>query len=1113
MPAPKEVHSLIERFDRNREAYHSGEYNETQLRREFLDPFFMALGWDVDNELGIAEAYKDVVHEDAIKIGTVTKAPDYSFRIGGVRKFFVEAKKPSVNVRDDASPAYQLRRYAWSAKLPLSILTDFEEFAVYDCRIRPLATDKPSTNRTMYLKYSEYIEKWEDIAGVFSKDAVLKGSFDKYAGTNKAKRGTAEVDEAFLREIEEWRKILAANIAQRNANLTQRELNFAVQRTIDRIIFLRICEDRGIETYGALMALQNGEHVYKRLVEMFHRADEKYNSGLFHFRPERGRNEPPDEMTLGLKIEDKPLKDIIKSLYYPHSPYEFSVLPADILGQVYEQFLGKVIRLTEGHRAVVEDKPEVKKAGGVYYTPTYIVEYIVKNTVGRLLGDGVQGLGNGVQGFGSGVQNVGGRYGTQVVPGVRGMAEGDAPGGGSVQGLETSSAGGAIRTNQPVATGSGLDSSEHSRRLWESAQKGIPQSPLDSAGFVVGTGNTPGDSGSPQDDKHGPGGVIGGTHATSGQDVNPTHPIPNPKTLNPNPQTPTPKHVSKLRILDPACGSGSFLIGAYQYLLDWHLNWYTLEGPQKYAKGKTPTLYQGQGGDWRLTTTERKRILLNNIYGVDIDPQAVEVTKLSLLLKVLEGENEQTISRQLRMFHERALPDLGSNIKCGNSLIGPDFYEGRQLSFMDDDERLRINAFDWQREFPQVFPPSPHLRGEGRGGVGFDVVIGNPPYGMLDDDNAGPYYDRVFDSVEGRVDSFELFIERGLKLCRRTGLLGYIVPSPLLTNVYSRRLRHLILENSAIHRIVNFGYDVFKHPTVHTCIIILSSADPTNNLVSIRKQVMTPLDGIELIDYKISQTQLGQSENAVIDIFVDPQSQSVLQKLSKVGKRLGDLCYIRQCIKTGNDEEYVRAAEKPPGKPWKPSLRGKSIGRYQTSERNLYVKYGDWLARNWKNVSFYETPKIAIRETGNRIIATIDLDSRFFLSSLYAIYPMENHRSLDLKYLLGLLNSYLATYVIKKIAFDLTSGAFTKIRTNQLARLPIRTINFSDPADKARHDRMVALVEQMLDLNKKLAAVKVGHEKEALQRQIDATDKQIDELVYELYNITEQERRIVENQN
>ncbi|MFH1025414.1 MAG: DNA methyltransferase, partial [Nitrospirota bacterium] len=488
---PAEIFELIKRFEDNKEAYRSGQYNETQLRREFIDPFFGILGWDVDNRQGYAEAYKDVIHEDAIKIGSAVKAPDYCFRIGGTRKFFVETKKPLVNIKEDVNPAFQLRRYAWSAKLPLSILTDFEEFAVYDCRIKPVKTDNASASRIIYLTYDEYIRRWNNINSIFSREAVLKGSFDKYAETSRHKKGTAEVDSAFLKEIESWRDTFARNIALRNS-ITQRELNFSVQRIIDRIVFLRICEDRGIEDYGRLMALLNGSNTYRRLLEIFRYADERYNSGLFHFQKEKDRPELPDELTPMLSIDDKLLKDIIKGLYYPESPYEFSVLPADILGQVYEQFLGKVIRLTSEHRAVVEEKPEVRKAGGVYYTPTYIVDYIVKNTVGKLL---------------------------------------------------------------------------------EGAM---------------------------------------------------------------------PKQVNNLRILDPACGSGSFLLGAYQHLLDWHRDWYMNNNPQKWATGKNPTLYQAQGGDWHLTTAEKKRILLNNIYGVDIDSQAVEVTKLSLLLKVLEGENHQT---------------------------------------------------------------------------------------------------------------------------------------------------------------------------------------------------------------------------------------------------------------------------------------------------------------------------------------------------------------------------------------------------------------------------------------------------------------------------------------
>jgi len=312
-----------------------------------------------------------VIHEDAIKVGGSAKTPDYCFRIGGLRKFFVEVKKPAVPVKDDPGPAYQLRRYAWTAKLALSIVTDFEELAVYDCRIRPRPTDKPTTARVKYLTYDQYADRWGEIAAIFSKEAILQGSFDKYAESNRRKRGTAEVDTEFLKEIERWRDLLARNIALRNPRLSVRDLNYAVSKTVDRLIFLRMCEDRGVETYAQLRALINGPKVYERLVTVFRRADERYNSGLFYFQQEKDRSDAPDELTPNLAIDDGILKDIIKGLYYPECPYEFSVLPADILGQVYEQFLGKVIRLTKGHRAVVEEKPEVRKAGGVYYTPTY----------------------------------------------------------------------------------------------------------------------------------------------------------------------------------------------------------------------------------------------------------------------------------------------------------------------------------------------------------------------------------------------------------------------------------------------------------------------------------------------------------------------------------------------------------------------------------------------------------------------------------------------------------------------------------------------------------------------------------------------------------------------
>ena len=809
MSAPQGILDLVERFDSHLESYKSASYNETQVRREFLDPFFKALGWDVDNEQGYAEAYKDVVHEDAIKVGGTTKAPDYCFRIGGQRKFFVEAKKPSVDIAKEISPAFQLRRYAWTAKLPLSILTDFEEFAVYDCLLhKPSKTDKASKARTLYLKYTEYAERWDEIASIFSREAILKGSFDKYATASKKKRGTAQVDDEFLKEIESWRTLLAKNIALRNTDLSQRELNVAVQRTIDRIIFLRICEDRGVERSGQLQALVNGNKVYPRLCEMFRSADDRYNSGLFHFHEEKGRSEEPDNFTLSLAIDDKPLKQIIKNLYYPDSPYEFSVFPADILGQVYEQFLGKVIRLTPSHQAKIEEKPEVKKAGGVYYTPTYIVDYIVEQTLGKLL-------------------------------------EGKTP----------QEIGGLTKT-------------------WKRSKAKRP-----------------------------------------------------------------------LTVLDPACGSGTFLIDAYQKLLDWYLERYEKDGPENHKK----RVYEASGGEWRLTTAERKRILLSHIYGVDIDSQAVEVTKLSLLLKVLEGENRETLDRQLKFLKERALPDLSSNIKCGNSLIGTDYYDGQQSMF-DEEEALRVNGFDWRAEFTDII----------RHG-GFDVIIGNPPYVRMEAfKEIKQYLRKHFASHAERTDLYVYFIEKEHELLAPNGLFGMIVSNKFIRAKYGQPLRKHLESVATIHGIVDLaGLPVFRGATVRT-VILTSSRASTNGRRWVTYSPPPPLDELQQVEagtrsladitdshaYKIRIGELRESGWRLNQ----PKHTELMDNLAGKGVPLKEFMDGRICrgIVSGLTEAFVISQEqrreiiaknRKASRIIRPFLQGRKIRRYEIENSDEFLIY------------------------------------------------------------------------------------------------------------------------------------------------------------------------------
>lgn len=936
----------------------------TQARRDFIDPLFKALGWDMDNSLGYAEAYRDVIHEDAIKVGSSTRAPDYSFRIGGTRKFFLEAKKPSVNLKDDIEPAFQLRRYGWSAKLPLSILTDFEELAVYDCTVKPDKSDKASKSRLFYYTFRDYAQKWDEIASIFSKEAVLKGSFDKYASTAKSKRGTSEVDAAFLEEIEGWRDLLARNIALRN-DLSQRELNYAVQQTIDRIIFLRICEDRGIELYGRLKALQQGTKVYERLCDIFQQADDRYNSGLFHFHREKDRVEAPDELTLHLLIDDKPLKEIFKNLYYPDSPYEFSVLGADILGSVYEQFLGKVIRLESGHRAVVEDKPEVKKAGGVFYTPSYIVQYIVQHTLGKLL----QG-------------------------------------------------------------------------------RNIKQAP-------------------------------------------------------------------GIRILDPACGSGSFLIEAFQYLLNWYLARYE-EDNEKYSKGRAARIRPAPHGGWRLTTEEKKRVLLEHIYGVDIDAQAVEVTKLSLLLKVLEGESDESLNSQARLIHERVLPDLERNIQCGNSLVGHDYYDGHLN--LDEEAAQRINAFGWKQSFPHVFKDG-----------GFNAVVGNPPWGGDIDKLLIYFHNKFPGTTKEHTDIFKIFIEQATNLVCPGGLTSMIVPNTVLRQNRLKDVRIVLMKHKIVS-LVDLGENVFKNVVAPSCMFIIKRNDPKPsdevNMIN-----LSTMSNIQKADALTGDKELGvlvkQAEfnnNADLDFVAMQKSHLVPIEL------LGEIADIT-CKDAGINYQRVGTGMQDKGKSdlanrlfyegdrknkddkmyWK----GSDIDRYsietETSRfcRPNYKKYirENEVVRLNESV-FNTTPKILFRQTADRLIATIDYNGVWFGRSIIAILKTSDS-AYKLEYLLCLLNSKYFEFLYNNLVQE-AGRVFAQVKLAKVKQLPVRIIDFSIKTDRAAHDKLIVLAEKMFELHRQLKVVKTPQDGTIIKRQISATDQQINHIIYELYDLSDVEIAQVE---
>jgi adenine-specific DNA-methyltransferase len=960
----EELQSLISKFEKDKNYYLSKGYLEAQVRLDFINPFSKALGWDIENKAQKPPHERDVIVELSPE---TTKRPDYNFRINGVTKFFVEAKSPSVAL-DDVNHILQAKSYAWSTKeVYFVVLTDFEEFRLYDASLKP-NPKFPNEGLIFNLKYRDYLDSIEKLWEL-SRERVEQGSLESLLPRDtKSKRLRIPPDKSFLEDLTIWRTELAKDIHKRNPQFDVKLLNDVVQKLLDRIIFIRIAEDRKIRPDRELWEIvaqwreeAKRKSIMVHLIDLFHEVNDDLNGDIF----KRHACETA-------VVDSNLLTDIIESLYFPKSRYRFDAIGVELLGSIYERYLGSTIRVTP-QRVKVEEKPEVRKAGGVYYTPKYIVDYIVKNTVGRII-------------------------------------EGK-----------------------------------------------------------------------------------------------------------------TPRQIEKIKILDPACGSGSFLLGAYQYLINYHLQYYR-EHPKEAQTLHLFPYWKMSPEEFTLPIHEKAKILRNNIFGVDIDPQAVEITMMSLYLKALEGE------RGLLPKKQHLLPPLSNNIKCGNSLIGYDIFdnpshpplklrggeggvmtsdsEGR-LWEVDDETKSRINPFDWNSKsagFGEIMENS-----------GFDVVIGNPPYGGLLSKDEVAYFLRNYKLQEYQLDTYLLFIEKSLALLKEKGFLGMIIPNTWLLNLQSRRIRQHIFDQTQIEDITHYRRHVFGKATVDTEIVIFKKGKPTKNH-EIKITVVEKDDSSN--SYAILQARWQAGNGKPINLFERPEMKELADKLRRF-KVLDDLCIITQGAKPFqvgkgkpaqtrkivDTKPYV--SETPKDSSFRPLLRGNLIQRYQTLwDNNYWISFGDWLAEPRYSAQYEAQEKIVIRQTGDSLVATLDREQFIVRDNLYTIVPRKN--KLDLRYVLSLLNSRLLNWFYQTIINPEKGEALAQVKRGHLAQLPIALPNFFNPSEKAIHDRLVSLVDRMLELHKKKNSLPPSAERKKVEREIAVTDEKIDEIVYGLYGITEEERKIIE---
>jgi len=617
-----------------------------------------------------------------------------------------------------------------------------------------------------------------------------------------------------------------------------------------------------------------------------------------------------------------------------------------------------------------------------------------------------------------------------------------------------------------------------------------------------------------------------------------------------------------LRVLDMACGSGVFLLGAYQCLLDHCLKWYIEHHPKAHRR---EVCQEPRHGQWRLTVAERKRLLITHIFGVDIDPQAVEVTKLSLLLKAFEEENGATLFPPRKRLHDCALPNLADNIKSGNSLIGPGYFVGKPPPEVD--EIRRINPFDWNAAFPEAMKAG-----------GFDCIVGNPPYIRIQTMKEWApleveVYKELFRAARsGNYDIYAVFIEQGLKLLNPKGLLGFICPHKFFTAAYGAPLRDLLSKGRHLAHIVHFGaQQVFPGATTYTCLLFLDKAGRRKcRFVSVPDLAAWIKSGAgvrgDLVAEKI---------NREVWNFTVGKGAELVQRLKGMPVKLGDLAEIFVGLQTSADDVFIMDLMSRTSRTRR--LRSESLGAEVTFEKDLlfplvsgtdvqgyaplperqfilfpyevseagvrllpldeiedrFPKTAEYLRRNqrrledremgrmkrgpWhgyvylKNMRRQAQIKICVPRLVDRLCAGWDGEGSHFLDNVDVggVTLKPAHASGDLRYLLALLNSRLLAWFFPHISAPFR-GNWMSANRQFLSQLPIRVIDLSDPADRSRHDRLLNLVDQMLTLHRQAAELKTAQPLAALARQIAATNAQIDHLVYDLYGLTAAGIRIVE---
>lgn len=861
-------------------------YDESNTRKDLIMPLFRALGWDVFNDFN----RREVIEEDSAVEGRV----DYTFSINGIPKFLLEAKALRVDLDKDKW-AIQAVTYGWNKGIPWVVLTDFEGLKLFSADWL-IQTPQPSLEFT----FEEYRTRFDDL-WLLSRDSFECGELDKLATKWGITAKRAKVSEKLANDLMQWRGLLTKNFSQWNEKLPETVIDESVQRVLDRLIFIRVAEDRNLEQKILWQTLQKwlsrGRKPYNFMQELsplFRRFDEKYDSSLF--QPHACEQ---------LETEGDPFEKIIKDLYADKEggvKYRFDAIDSDVLGSIYEQYLGHVQQQLSKSK-----DSEKRKKQGIFYTPTHIVNYVVENTLGKAL------------------------------------------------------------------------------------------------------------------------------------------------------QRKSLKEIETIKILDPACGSGSFLIKAFDVLDN--------------------ALKTKRQDDNRYDPIRKSEILSSNIYGVDLDKQAVEIARLNLLLKALTSDLK--------------LPNLTKNIKEGNSLIS----KGKELE----------KPFDWKQEYKEVFD-----------GGGFDVVIGNPPYifargGNFDKETKQYFYDN-FQLASYQLNTFLLFIDRAYQLLKPGGYLGFIVPNTWLTIDTFSQLRKFLLEETSGLQIINIFDKVFGGANVDTCMLIFNKGKPKNAKLGEFRDGKLTIVG----DFPVSQFK---KNNYIINIALakNKDKAAILDKIRKKAKTLSDFAITSTGLKayqigkgrpaqtTETTNSRIFHSNDKKNNTYKKYLGGRDVCRYYLGWSGEYLSYGDWLAEPRKSVPF-NSPRILVRQIPSPPPYSINavFTKEYFLNDINSMIVYD-FRDVDPLFILAVLNSKATTFWFVNTFDKFQRKTFPQFKVKELATFPI---------PNAIDDQQSSLAKQaaeMMNLHQQLQSTLEHSDKyEALTVQVAQLNNEIDLKIYALYEFNQKEIEVIE---